>query len=654
MMPTQHKRRSGVDARGEATAPRGPASRLRVHEPSREFGRVQPGAASCCLRPARLLAACFGLVLAAGALFGPCTALAQSNPALDQARALVEDERYYDAFGKLAELLPTLPPGEPVRHAAHYEMARLLLALNLHQSALRSLDEVDVGRDNPLYARKMRDYLSIQRAMPGDLATIERLATAPESVFKADDIPEIRYLIGRSHYDAREFDKAIEVLSTITPKGGEFYLKARYLIGVTYVVRNQAKPALESFKDILRFEKIVGSPGYYGEYREKAYMALGRLFYSLANNAETSAKQTATYETAGRYYDQVQEGSSLWLDSLFELGWTYFHLKRLDRVLGQLHTLNSPYFEDRYYPEARVLEALILFRTCRFNEVLVVVARFLRDYRPLRKELDAQLGGDRTDAEFYWYLASLASDKESLSVSLRRIFNAALNDKELQRVFKLVSKLGAEQEGLAKLKRNTSAIAYAQALSDDLGRVRNVMISEAGSMARRRLSRVREDLTEIIRQGLRIKYEALRARRNSINDEVRTAMAETAAAANDPREEDEEHVVWEFDGSYWRDELGGYTYDVETRCEQKHYPVGFKLPPRKASAKPTGPQKVDEGRPDIDKDGDVPTQPKAADPKAAEPKAAEPKAEPKGDPAPDAAAPAEGGEQADKAEGGDR
>lgn len=593
----------------------------------------------------RLFAAFAGLALAAGALLGPSAAYAQSNRALDQARALVEDERYYDAFGKLAELLPTLPPGEPVRHAAHYEMARLLLGLNLHQSALRSLDEVDVGRDNPLYARKMRDYLAIQRAMPGDLATIERLATAPESVFKGDDIPEIRYLIGRSHFDAREFDKAIEVLSTITPKGGEFYLKARYLIGVTYVVRNQAKPALEAFKDVLRFEKIVGSPGYYADYREKAYMALGRLFYSLAANAETSAKQTSTYETAGRYYDQVQEGSSLWLDSLFELGWTYFHLKRLDRVLGQLHTLNSPYFEDRYYPEARVLEALILFRTCRFNEVLVVVARFLRDYRPLRKELDAQLGGDRTDAEFYWYLASLASDKESLSVSLRRIFNAALNDRELQRVFKLVSKLGAEQEGLAKLKRNTNATAYAQALSDDLGRVRNVMISEAGSMARRRLSRVREDLTEIIRQGLRIKYEALRARRNSINDEVRTAMAETAAAANDPREEDDEHVVWEFDGSYWRDELGGYTYDVETRCEQKHYPVGFKLPPRKKQVAPTGPKKVDEGRPDIDKDVEV---------TGGQGKAAEPKAEPKTEPKPDAAAPAAGEEQADKAKGGDR
>ena len=516
---------------------------------------------------------------------------AQSHPVLDQARALVEDERYYDAFGKLAQLIPTLPPGDPIRHAAHFELGRLLSGLSLYQSALRSYDEVDVGKEHPLYARKMREYLAIQRAMPGDLATIERIGTASVSVFKPEDVPEIRYLIGRSHFDAGDHDKAIEELAKINPQGGEFYLRARYLMGVTYVVINQARPALEAFKDILRFEKIVGSPGYYADHRERAYMALGRLFYSQGK-----------HDTAGRYYDQVQEGSSLWLDSLFELGWTYFHLKRLDRVLGQLHTLNSPYFEDRYYPEARVLEALILFRTCRFNEVLVVVARFLRDYKPLRKELDQQLGGNRTDAEFYWYLAGLAADKEGLSVALQRIFNAALNDKALQRVFTLVAKLGSEQDGLDKLKRNTTATAYAQSLSDDLGRVRNVMISEAGSMARSRLTRVREELTEIIRQGLRIKYESLRARRNSINDDVREAMAQTAAAANEPREEDDEHVVWPFDGAYWRDELGGYTYDVESRCLQKHFPVDFVLPKKNPKAGAAPASTADEGKPDLDDD----------------------------------------------------
>ncbi|MCO4759980.1 MAG: hypothetical protein KC502_00630 [Myxococcales bacterium] len=501
-----------------------------------------------------------------------------AHPVLDQANALIENEQFPDAFGKVATLLPTLPPGDANLFAAHFTMGKILMGLGLYQSALRSFDEVAVGPGHALYNVKMRAYLDIQHHLPGNLATVERLSEAKESAFKREDLPEIRYLLGRYHFDASEHKKALTDLKKVTPQGGEFYLKSRILMGITYVIGNSARPALEAFKDVLRYADRVGRPDYYAPYEQKALMALGRLFFSIRK-----------YETAGRYYDRVREGTTPWLDSLFELGWTYFHLRRLDRVLGQLHTLNSPYFEDRYYPEARVLEALILFRTCRFPETLVVVQRFLRDYKPLRKELDNQLGGSRSDAEFYWYLASLAADKEGLSVALRRIFNAALNDHELQRVFTLVAKLGAEQAGLAKLKRNTSAPKAAQLLVDDLGRVRNVMISEAGAMARRRLTQVRSELTEIIRQGLRIKYETLKARRNSINDEVRVSMAKTAAAASEPRAKDDEHVVWPFDGGYWRDELGGYTYDIRSRCQKKHFPPGWKPKagaPRKASPKP--------------------------------------------------------------------
>ena len=525
--------------------------------------------------PVRLRPASFGAVIVALTLLAslPTRSAQAAHPVLEQASALLEDERHADAFGKVSTLLPTLIPGDPTYVAAHFILGRSLMAMGLYQSALRSFDEVAVGPGHTLYKQRMRAYLEIQHKLPGNLATVERLSEAKPSAFKSEDLPEIRYLLGRYHFDAAEHTKALGDLRKITPKGGEWYLKARMLMGITYVIKNQARPALEAFKDVLRYADRVGRPDFYAPYEQKAFMALGRLFFSIRK-----------YETAGRYYDRVKEGTTPWLDSLFELGWTYFHLRRLDRVLGQLHTLNSPYFEDRYYPEARVLEALILFRTCRFPETLVVVQRFLRDYKPLRKELDNQLGGSRSDAEFYWYLASLAADKAGLSVALRRIFNAALNDRELQRVFTLVAKLGAEQTGLAKLKRNTTATKAAQRLIDDLGRVRNVMISEAGAMARKRLTQVRSELTEIIRQGLRIKYETLKARRNSINDAVRIAMAKTAAAVNEPRAADDEHVVWPFDGGYWRDELGGYTYDIRSRCKQKHFPRGWKN--KKAAAKP--------------------------------------------------------------------
>ncbi len=53
-------------------------------------------------------------------------------------------------------------------------------------------------------------------------------------------------------------------------------------------------------------------------------------------------------------------------------------------------------------------------------------------------------------------------------------------------------------------------------------------------------------------------------------------MARTATASMEPRPADPEHIIWPFDGSYWRDELGGYTYDIKSKCTKKHFPPGWK------------------------------------------------------------------------------
>jgi tetratricopeptide (TPR) repeat protein len=510
-----------------------------------------------------------------------CAALAQpvhaaGNPAVAEARQLTEREKWVDVYSKLAGVVPTLAPNDDDKAVGQFMLAQALFHLGLYQSSLRSFDAVVVPQNHPLYREKMQYYLRIQRAVPGDLATIERLSDAPEALHRKEDLDEIRFLLGQYYYNVGELDQAIKQLTPVEPKAGELYLKARHLLGVIHVSRferllretKQAStaaltPALEAFKDVLRFEDLIGSPKFYGPYRDLAFLSMGRLFYSVGQ-----------YETAGRYYDRVVEGSTAWLDSLFELGWTYFRLNRIDRVLGQLHTLNSPYFEDRYYPEARVLEALIHFRTCRFPETLATVQRFLRDYKPLKKELDLQLAGQRTDAEFYDYLAGLAGQQKTLSVQLRRIFNVALKDRRLQRAFKGVVMANKEMEGLAELEQATTAKERAKELATDMARVRAVMIAEAGGAARTRLTRVREDLTEVIRQGLRIKYETMKARRGSINGQVRKDMEATAKAASDPRADDDEHVVWPFDGSYWRDELGGYTYDTRSKCTDKQFTGG--------------------------------------------------------------------------------
>jgi len=510
--------------------------------------------------------ACVALLLAfvsaqIASVCAPATAWAKrsAHPEVAAAETLFEDERYYDAFGKLSELSARLKEGSPERARAEYLLGETLFRLRLYQSSFRVFDQIAIaGPSHPHYGDAIRAFLQIHRVVPGDLATLERLAAADERTYPKNSVDEILFHVGQHFYYHNDWAKALDRLTRVQPKGGEHYLKARHLAGVIQVIKNDARPAADLFKDILRYEERFGSPSYYPRYRELAYLALARVFYS-----------TGQYETAVRYYDQITEGSDVWLDSLFELGWAYFQLNRMDRVMGHLHTLNSPYFEDRYYPEARVLAALIYFRTCRFEETAQTVKQFLDEYRPLKKELDVQLGKAQSPTEFYSYLARLSKGGAKLSVPLRRIFAAALGDKKLNRLFQLVAETGRELEGLEKLKRNTNAQRAAQTYIEDLLRMRGVLTAEAGDLARKRLTGVNEELTEIIRQGLRIKYETSKASRGNITPSVRKEMQETAEAASAPREVDEEHVEWPFDGTYWKDELGGYSYTIESKCKLK-------------------------------------------------------------------------------------
>ena len=146
-----------------------------------------------------------------------------------------------------------------------------------------------------------------------------------------------------------------------------------------------------------------------------ANLALGRLFFS-----------TRQYQVAVRYYDRVAEDDPNWLQSMFEVSWVYFQLKKYGRSLGNLHTLNSPFFSDQYFPESRVLQALILFYNCRYDEANVVIKTFVQDYYPLMTELRDRVNRISADPNaFYAWLARLSRAEATDFSALQANFNAA-------------------------------------------------------------------------------------------------------------------------------------------------------------------------------------------------------------------------------------
>jgi hypothetical protein len=96
---------------------------------------------------------------------------------------------------------------------------------------------------------------------------------------------------------------------------------------------------------------------------------------------------------------------------------------------------------------------------------------------------------------------------------------------------------------------------------------RDLAVEDAGDLARQRYQRNLEELDEHLRNGEKILIDITAAQRNELDQ----AIAANQVTVADSKifgqvKPDEEHMLWPFDGEYWRDELGFYRQVVESAC----------------------------------------------------------------------------------------
>lgn len=475
------------------------------------------------------------------------------------------------AMNLLAAVLQDGADNESYFRSAEFAMGKTLFALELYQGAYTWFERIaEAGDGHPHYIETIDWLLQIQRAVPGDAASLERLADFDPMLYPPANANEIRYLVGSYYYASDELDQAIESLESVEAANEQAYLKAQYLLGVIHTRKDAAQPALEAFKNILRYQRDVSNNAFVSEIAKKATLALGRVFYT--------AQQ---FDTAARYYDQIDQSDPAWLDSLFEISWAYFRTQNYDRALGNLHTLNSPYFANEYFPESYVLEAVLLLSNCHHVQALQTVDRFVATYKPLKDELEVQLKQTQAPNEFYRYLAQLSKQgaEAELSPQLKRVINAALRDAKLRRLLSYVLQLNRENEkldGMVKTMPDGAAKRFSLGVLSDLTAYRELVVTDAGKAAKSRLDRVYQELTGLITDALRVRVETLKAQRELLKLEQTMTADQVAALRPGAREApptDVEHEYWPFDGEYWRDELGAYTFLIADRCLRQPAPT---------------------------------------------------------------------------------
>ena len=495
----------------------------------------------------------------------------QPSKVLERAFKLYDGEDYYSASIELNKAIEgESGDSEPNKQKAEFWMGKALYNMKFYSASLSYFDRiVTKGSSHAYYNATLKWLASLSRQLPDSTGILEKIGKYNRAELDQPALEKVRdelyFLLGKFYYQKNSFKQAVELFSAV-PTSSEFYVQAKLFEGATHVREYQAKPAVEAFKEVLRAAAESNDPRI-KPFEDLANLSLARTFYS-----------TGQFELATKYFDRVSQESYDWANSLFESSWANFMLKQkgYSKALGNIHTIQAPYFENYIKPEsvgeALTVKATIYFYNCLYDRAQEAIDEFNATYPTVFTELKKLITATNENDKLFEVAVKIRKETSGLPEQVERAARGVLGDMSLLKRFQYVEELDRELKQHDKADASWKATNIAQTVFADLTLQRSLAVNEAGDLARRRIKRLTEELSQLIKRVIKIEFEILQGTKGALETElIEERDSGAVAAGNKPLEDiraDDEHIIWPFVGEYWRDELGYYRVKIRNKCQR--------------------------------------------------------------------------------------
>ena len=486
---------------------------------------------------------------------------------LAQALRLYEQNDFTGAAVQFQHVIEGMGHDEPANvQKAEFFLGKCLFRLRFFQAALAVFEEIVKRGNGHIYFRQTLQWLAqLSRELPEPADIISLVGRYGDSLDALAEFNnsetrslynELLYMMGRYWYRQMEYAKARTFFVTVGTED-EHYVASQFFIGITYVRERTAQSAADAFQKIVAmFEDELFLSDEEERFLNLAYLSMARIYYT-----------TQHFASAMEAWDRIPLNSEYWLDSVFEKSWAYYMVEDFPRALGNIHTINSPFFEEQFYPESVVLKAVIYFTLCQYDYAQQTVEKFFEEYQPVLEALTEKINQYLDNYSFYRFLVELKDGTAEVDARVARVINTALSDRTLLRNLDYVNVLEAEEARLQSMPQGFKSSSVGERIVQDIGIAKGIAIENAGDLARRRYERFLTELQELLNQATRVEIEIINAIRGQLSAELQGAQV-----ANSPGREmeaidtDSEHMLWPFEGEFWRDELGFYQQPVVSKC----------------------------------------------------------------------------------------
>ncbi len=501
-----------------------------------------------------------------------------------QGKRLFDAERWSDAALVLKRVVDgETGDDEGNKQIAQYHLAICLYRLQFYQASYGIFSAIADKPNHQKFNETLLWLSKLATQLPEPADIIERVGKYGTAQIARFDNPQQRelywqlnYLLGRYKYRNRSYEEAISLFEKVDKKS-KYFVQGQFFSGISFVQLRKSVPAVKSFQRIVT-QLEEGAEGVDDEVRMRdlAYLSMARTYYSASvrlddNNVPTIDANKLS--AAVKYWNRVDVASEYWLDALFEESWAYFMAGDYPHALGNIHTIESPYFPNSFYPEADILRAVISFTICQYEDATTIVARMKKKYEPIKKELEAVLNrfkGEGGEKQFFDFLKEVRAGKADLSPTIRPVVENSLSDRQLLRNLEYVRVLDDEEGRFKKAPVSFRNSPIGNDVTDALGLARDLAVRNAGTLAKERYQRNLDELNEHLRDASKILIDITAAERNKLDQQVVSGqLSKEDSLTYGVVKPDSEHVLWPFNGEYWRDELGFYRQVVVSKCAGK-------------------------------------------------------------------------------------
>lgn len=444
-----------------------------------------------------------------------------------------------------------------------YYMGRSLFDLQMYHSAQYYFIEVlKKGPSNPYFKYALPKLVTIAK-FTGDESDLTRIVTkVPPEEFPRSARNQFYYLLGTRLYEEGKLTDARKYFGQVSDKS-DLFTKSKYFEGIIYTKQEKLKSAVRSYTDVVKTKAEAQTQQELEELdrlRDLSIMNIARIYFSIDR-----------FDDANNWYGNVPRTSEYWPEALFESAYSNFVISDLNLSLGQILTVESPFYsEDEFLPEASILKALTFFNLCEFKDVERILTDFDNEYRPVHEEMKDTLklystdeGKKLADQAFDRYFGSKPKD----TLMPKSMFNKFLRNQELSGIVTHLEAMDRE-EALIDAQKSQWKDSIGEQLHKVIAEDRERLKKRAGLLLLREMAQEANYLGDLLTQSQIIKFEVVDAKRADYQYKLTSQdLQDTSKEYQLDFATSSDRIYWPFNGEFWQDELGYYRYTEQGSCK---------------------------------------------------------------------------------------